>query len=233
MASPQLENGYTQIANEIIEALFKINLSPYENRFIWFILRKTYGWKKKTDWISLSQFAKEMGLDRRNIHRTIKKLSSKQMIVVYRDYKNHIGYGFQKNYEKWKVSSKKTTCRKSVIYTDDRVSSIETPTKKTITKEINIQEPLIPDIKNGKTIAIYFAEFYKYINKREYPLKFKKNSSQAKTLWSKIGNDIFPAIRHFIITESNERYYWTSQPKTFDVFVYYIDKIIDHMREYS
>jgi len=32
MASPQKENGFTPIANEIIEALCKVNLSPYESR---------------------------------------------------------------------------------------------------------------------------------------------------------------------------------------------------------
>ena len=62
MASPQLEDGYTQISNELLEALCWMNLSPYEWRVLLWILRKTYGWKKKTDWISLSQFSKETGL---------------------------------------------------------------------------------------------------------------------------------------------------------------------------
>jgi hypothetical protein len=32
MVSPQTEDGYTGISNEIIEALYKINLLPYESR---------------------------------------------------------------------------------------------------------------------------------------------------------------------------------------------------------
>ena len=47
MANPQLEDGYTKIANEILEALAGINLSPYEGRALFFLIRKTYGWKKK------------------------------------------------------------------------------------------------------------------------------------------------------------------------------------------
>jgi phage replication O-like protein O len=139
LANPQKENGHIEIANEIVEALMRINLSPYESRVLWFIFRKTYGWQKKVDWIALSQFSKEIGLDRRLVHRAIKSLSAKQIIVISRDDGYRIRYGFQKNYEKWKVSSKEMT----VISRDDRVSSIpmidlssvEIPTKETITKE--------------------------------------------------------------------------------------------------
>ena len=135
MASPQVENGCTSIANEIVEALMKVNLSPSESRVLWFLFRKTYGWKKKTDWLSLSQFSKETGLDRRNVHRALKKLSSKQMIVIYKDDTFRIRYGFQKNYEKWKLSSKQTT----VVSLVPQLSSKQTPTKESITKEdINI-----------------------------------------------------------------------------------------------
>ena len=139
VASPQAENGHIDIANEIAEALMKINLSPYESRVLWFLFRKTYGWHKKRDWITLSQFSKCIELDRRLIHRAIKGLSYKNMVIISKDDNNHITYGFQKNYKKWKVSSKKMT----VIGRDDglssvemtKVSSVEIPTKETITKE--------------------------------------------------------------------------------------------------
>ena len=137
MASPQIENGHTQIANEIIEALMRINLSAYESRVLWCIIRKTYGFKKKTDWIALSQFAKNTGLDRRLVHRALKKLSSKEMIVIYKDDSNKVRYGFQKNYEKWIVSSKKMTTLKLSSKEMMEVSSKEIPTKETITKESN------------------------------------------------------------------------------------------------
>ncbi len=34
MARPQKENGFTPIANEILVALCKVNLSPYESRIV-------------------------------------------------------------------------------------------------------------------------------------------------------------------------------------------------------
>lgn len=150
MANPQKENGFTPIANEIVEALMGVNLSAYESRVLWFLFRKTYGWEKKTDWIALSQFSKCIGLDRRHIHRALKGLSSKKMIVIDRGDNFNIRYGFQKNYERWKVSSKKMTVTyrddkasskemTTVTNIDDEVSSIQAPTKETITKEIKIK----------------------------------------------------------------------------------------------
>ena len=124
MANPQVENGFTKIANELVEALMKVNLSAYEHRVLWFLFRKTYGWEKKTDWIALSQFSQCIDLDRRHVHRAIKGLSSKKMIVIERDDGVRIKYGFQKDYDKWiKVSSKKMT----VTYIDDGLSSNQAP----------------------------------------------------------------------------------------------------------
>ena len=149
MASPQVEDGYTTIANEILEALAGINLSPYEGRTLFFLIRKTYGWKKKTDWISLSQFSKGIGLDRRLVFRALSGLQSKGLVVICRDDKKHPTYGFQKNYDKWQMSD----CHKSKTKDSNlerkvkreerekasvemtRVSSVEIPTKETLTKE--------------------------------------------------------------------------------------------------
>ena len=178
MANPQKEEGFLPVANEIAEALMKINLSAYESRVLWFLFRKTYGWGKKTDWISLSQFSECIGLDRRLIHRAIKGLSSKKMIVIEKDDGIRIRYGFQKDYEKWKVSSKKMT----VIKRDDEVSSkkmtrlsskeiptIDTITKDTITKEISTPKKLflecirLTDEQEGKLKERFNGDFDKAI----------------------------------------------------------------------
>ena len=188
MASPQLDNGYTPIANEIVEALMRINLSGYESRVLWFIFRKTYGFKKKTDWIALSQFSKAIGLDRRLIHRAIKKLSSKKMIVIQKDDGVRVRYGFQKDYTKWKLSSKKMT----VIQRDDelsskemtRVSSKEIPTKETITKETIQKKRTILSGKSQNHIP--YQEIIDYLNQkteRSYKPTTPKTRTLIQVLW--------------------------------------------------
>ena len=52
MANPQAENGHTDIANEIVEALARTRISGTETQLLWVIFRKTYGWHKKEDEIS-------------------------------------------------------------------------------------------------------------------------------------------------------------------------------------
>lgn len=170
MANPQIEEGYTPIANEIIEALMRVNLSAYESRVLWFLFRKTYGWDKKTDWITLSQFSKCIGLDRRLIHRAIKELSSKKMIVIERDDGLRLRYGFQKNYEKWVLSSKKMT----VIDSDDGLSSkemiglssIQIHTKDNSTKETITKERIKPPRKTGASYSDEFLTFWNAYPKR-------------------------------------------------------------------
>jgi len=104
MASPQKEEGYFPIANELAEQLAKINLSAYELRIIWAIWRKTWGWNKKKDKISLTQFEKITGLDRRHVKKTLDVLLIKNMII--RENTKTITYGFQKDYDQWGGSAR-------------------------------------------------------------------------------------------------------------------------------
>lgn len=47
MSNPQIENGYTKIANELLEALIQAELSGAEYRIVCFIIRQTYGYNQK------------------------------------------------------------------------------------------------------------------------------------------------------------------------------------------
>ena len=62
MRSPQLENGHTRLANEIMEALCRFRIPGVERQVLDAIIRKTYGWHKKKDAISLSQFVEMTGV---------------------------------------------------------------------------------------------------------------------------------------------------------------------------
>ena len=73
----QLEDGYTRIANEILEKLSNTYLSPYEWQVLMFIFRKTYGFGKKADWIANSQLVEATGIHKSHISRTLKKLKER------------------------------------------------------------------------------------------------------------------------------------------------------------
>jgi phage replication O-like protein O len=121
MANPQLENGHTRIANELLEALCRTNLWPYESRVLIALIRFTYGWNKKNDWITLKQFSNLTGLDRRNVHRALKRLISKRIISAKRKGRRALIYGLQKDWEKWVLSSGPMST--AVVRSNDKMSS--------------------------------------------------------------------------------------------------------------
>jgi len=94
--SPQVENGHTDIANEIIDYLCGYRISGEEWQVLWVIIRKTYGWHKKQDWISLSQFCELTQMPKSSVCRAIRKLIVKKVII-----KNNSVYLFNKNYSMW------------------------------------------------------------------------------------------------------------------------------------
>jgi phage replication O-like protein O len=105
MSKPELEKGFTRLANELMEALCRTNLAKYESRILWTVLRKTYGYQKKMDEISLSQFSKATGIDKPNVHRTLKLLIRRRIIVSEPQVPGKIFYGLQTDYDQWMGSS--------------------------------------------------------------------------------------------------------------------------------
>lgn len=105
MANPQKENGYTAIANEVLEQLVKIPLLGSEFSLILFVIRKTWGWGKKEDFISLTQFQKGLSLSRPTITKTIKNMVTRKLLVKgYSPDRQKIAYKFNKYYNQWLVN---------------------------------------------------------------------------------------------------------------------------------
>ena len=131
-----MENGYTRIANEIVETMCKLKISNYESRFLWCLFRKTYGFGKKQDYIALSQFAKLSGIESQHIARTKTKLVSKNIITV-----SGGKIGFQKDVSKWVVPNEVVPIQvvpkqvRSSTQTGSQLVPIQVDTKETLTKE--------------------------------------------------------------------------------------------------
>lgn len=104
MASPQTQNGFLRVAFELAEALAYAHLTPNEWKIIWVIMRKTYGWDKPSDRISLRTFSEATGINRRSAFRAIKSLIKKGVVKIADTY--ILTYSIQKDYEKWNCISK-------------------------------------------------------------------------------------------------------------------------------
>ena len=150
MASPQLENGYTRIANELLDALCFIDLSGSAWRCAVFIVRKTYGYKKKSDRISLSQFELGTGLTRVSVTRGLKELAEKRVIIS-----NHGGYiveySINKDHSEWgsikPVTSNRYDTKTSIIpvtKTSNRYDTHKRKKERKIISEANASAKSMP-----------------------------------------------------------------------------------------
>lgn len=117
MANPQLHNGHTQIANEILDALRVAPFLSAKSRVLLCILRETYGRvdqgapvgpdgkkpKKKSDRMSYKQLGKWCGLPPRTVKRVMTDLKDKQVVTVEGKRGCICEIGFQKDYDLWEV----------------------------------------------------------------------------------------------------------------------------------
>jgi len=106
--SPQLENGYTRIANELLDAIIRARLSRRQYAVLLAVARKTYGYNRKTARISSSQLAAMTGLDRANVTRTVCALVRMGVLVrneipVSRDESKVLEMGPNKHYDQWRL----------------------------------------------------------------------------------------------------------------------------------
>lgn len=160
MANPQLEDGHTRIVNSILEEVLKVDIPIGALKIFLAIIRKTWGWDKTIDWVSITQFQNMTGYSRMTVCRSLKWLVDNNM--VKKTGKPHKPkYGIQKDYTKWPNSNRKVTSNKDGIVTilntnsNNPVTQVVTnllPTKETITKEKDKKEflPVFWELRKKK-----------------------------------------------------------------------------------
>jgi len=152
-------DNYTRIENQLLEKLCVMGLSGTALSCALILLRKTNGFGKEQDGISLSQFAKLTGKDKRTIVRSLKELQLVSIVTLVSSGKSRKQvniYKINKMLTEWQLVTKvspvkKPTSDKSVITSSDiSVTQLVTKvshTKETITKET--KEIISKDITTG------------------------------------------------------------------------------------
>lgn len=137
------------------------------------IFRKTYGYNKKEDKISLTTFSELTNMTTSNCSRAIKKLEKMNLITVKRDQYISI-YQIQKDYDKWQILSKPIV-----------IGTIQNDSKDTITLESDtIQKDSKTTIQNDRYKRK--KESLKESKERETSLTSQKITSEnIKELFTK------------------------------------------------
>jgi len=171
MVSPQLEKGFIQIAtgnskNDILKALIKAELSGTEYQIILLVIRQTYGFKKKEDWISLTQFEKITNKSRARICESIKQLVKKNILVKKSILGKNAYFSLNKDFDNWNKLVKKSGLVKKTRLTskENKTQLVKNtlPTKETITKEIYTKETRLDKPTKRKSFK-YPKEWYNQV----------------------------------------------------------------------
>jgi len=159
MANPQKEDGFTPIANAIMDALCGYRIPGEERQVVDVIFRQTYGWHRCEDAISLSQFVEKTGIKKPNVAAAITSLLSKRIIIVIqKDNGNTKIYKINKNYDEWAPISRHATTPSIVIQKDNeslskRITTViqkdNVPLSKRITTKERVKETIKESFKDN------------------------------------------------------------------------------------
>jgi phage replication O-like protein O len=169
VADVQTENGFTTIANQLIEALIAADLSGQEFRIALLIIRKTYGFKKKEDAVSLSQMITATKLSKTRCSQVINRLQLQKIVTVTENI-NGISkkYKFNKDFDTWQTITKN---RNGYIKVKSTVTeNCNPPLRKTVSTKETLTKETIQKKYNGEFLQFWNA----YPNKKEKPETFKR-----------------------------------------------------------
>ena len=108
MASPQVENGFTRIANELLEALIQNKLNGAQCSIILAVIRATYGYHLTSKTLGIAFFKVHTGRNRRQLAKEIEELIAMNVLIV--KAKHTFGQSrelmLNKDYESWHLDRK-------------------------------------------------------------------------------------------------------------------------------
>lgn len=187
-----MSETYTQIPNNILEALITSNLSAAELRVALAILRKINGYHKESDQISYSQLIESTGLSRQSIANSLAQL---RLVKIIRLVKKGVSkkvsneWAFEQNPDKWQLVKRSrlvkwnasTSQKSSIQLVNTSRHTKENYKRNIITKEsINTpssfeksKEQMLADVKAkypNKNCELALEDFIGYIqaNKTKY-----------------------------------------------------------------
>lgn len=184
----QLENGnYTRIVNRVIEELVKTPLLGAELAICLFVIRKTYGYNKLQDQISITQFEIGVKRSRPTITKALKNLqlvNILQLVKVGDSKTSSSIWRFNKYYDTWKlVKTPKLVKDRTPTSKEKLIQLVKTPkhTKdntKDNTKEREADSPPTPKdtaIKFFKMLEGKDGDYQEFIEKTVISTKIDKD----------------------------------------------------------
>ncbi len=185
---PQIEDGnFTRIHNDILEAITLGKFTIREYKCLLFLLRKTYGWQKKAEHISLSQWEQGTGIKKQNVAKALANLSKRN--VIYRDISTggrgkSSKYSFNKYFDKWcetvSLGIQNKTVSEGIPFSKETVSVGIT---ETVSVGIHTKEKKETSKQASSPVGDYLAVFREHFGKPNRPLIDVNNFDYGKIVY--------------------------------------------------
>lgn len=217
MSEPQTENGFVRIANELFDAILRAPFSKRELFVVLAVIRKTYGYGKKTDDMTMTQLAEITGLARSHVSETVAALESKNVFLI-RDGDYGKVIGLSKNYRNWnfterpKTGSSQNGTRPKTGTTASQNGKRRVPKREITRTETGhtidnpnrqLQKTTPKDSATGVTVATWRAYSAAYESRYGVsPIRNAKVSGQLANLVSRIGADEAPHVAAFYVAHN-------------------------------
>ena len=230
MASPQTKNGYTAIANELLEQIAKASLNGSQRRIIDIVWRFTYGFSRKQHELSETFISKYTGIHRKQVQRELNELIKMNFVLVVKEasFNSSRILMFNKDYESWEVTKKLPPSQKDV-YTgselattqDISISNVNNSERSGISdleEEVTKKLPpsrLVPQESNNikQILKQNIYSIFEYWNSkdiikhRNLTDKIKRKISNSLDGYSE--SEIKTAINNYSIVLKGDKYYWS------------------------
>ena len=171
--SSEIKSGFTKIDNDLFEAILRYPFTKRELNIVLAVIRKTTGFNKRMDDLSLSQLGKMTGINESNISRTIRDLSINKVLLKQQG-KYATNIGINSKYQEWRLlPNQQGGCR-------NNNTAIAKTTIKGLPKQQIQKKPPKDNIKTKEHSS--FDSWYS-----SYPLK--KSRGAAEKVFIKINPD--------------------------------------------
>lgn len=208
MASPQKENGFTPISNELLDVIIKTNFIATQLKLILCCLRYTYGFSRKEAELSETYISKATGISKRYISQELKVLINMGVIKIIQEstYTSSRIMALNKDYETWeyRTTVPQVNCNSTVEPTQD--TTVEPQCTTTVEPQFHQERKNKTRIKQDvtqKQINEFFESIWLF-----YPLKRGKASvsnKQKKILYDIGYNKLLSCFKKYEKEKENWR----------------------------
>jgi phage replication O-like protein O len=169
LASPQKENGYTSIANELLEQIYRRRFSASQLKILLLVIRFTYGFNRRTATLSNTFIAAGTGMHEITVSKEVGTLLRDNVLKLYKkpSFHNSRVIGINKDYEGWRNHLELAEALR-VSENFDRVSEMgEIELADTLTKKENLTKTTVKKEKDGALTGDDCNEFLVHPNSGE------------------------------------------------------------------